>query len=222
MASSSAVPAPSREIRLKHVLFVALALLFAFVLWHDERFIFDHSHPSWAYYLPVRWFIIPHGLAGLTALLIGPFQLSTRFRQQHLRIHRIMGRVYLSSVAIAGCMGMYLAYIHQELLDKIWVFALALTWLLTGAMAFAAVLNGNIVVHRQWMVRNYAITTAFVTTRIATALPFVVHGGDGLIRVTLWIVLLATVVLAEVVLSWRAVFANRRPEPAASMRATAL
>src|SRR5437879_4913566 len=32
-----------REIRLKHVLFPALALLFVFVLWHDERFIIVHS-----------------------------------------------------------------------------------------------------------------------------------------------------------------------------------
>jgi len=221
MATSSAVPARTREIRLKHVLFAALALLFVFVLWHDERFIIVHSHPNFAYYFPVRWFIIPHGLAGLAALLIGPFQLSTRFRQQHLRIHRIIGRVYLSSVAVAGCMGMYLAYIHQELLDKIWVFALALTWLLTGAMAFAAVLKGNIDTHRQWMVRNYALTAAFVTTRVALALPFVVRGGDGLIRATLWIVLLATVVLAEVALSWRAVFTTRRSQAAATMRATA-
>ncbi len=216
MATASAVPARSHRIQLRHVLFAALALMFVFVLWHDERFIINHSEASWTYYFPVRWFIIPHGLAGLTALLIGPFQLSTRFRDRHLRVHRIMGRVYLSAVAFAGLMGMYLAYIHQELPDRMWIFALALTWLLTGAMAFAAVLNGNIDVHRQWMTRNYAFTAVFVTSRVAIALPFVAHAGDPVVRATLWVLLVATLLFADVGLSWRNVFANRRSKPVAA------
>ena len=210
MASTSAAVVRAWQVRPKHVLFGVLGALFLFVLWHDERFIFDHSDPSWAYYLEVRWSILPHGLAGLTALLLGPFQLSTRFRERHRRAHRIMGRVYLAAVLAGGCLGMYLAYIHQELHDRIWVFALALSWLLTGSMAFAAALNRNFDTHRQWMIRNYALTTAFVTTRIAIAIPFVERGGDAMARSSNWVVLVGTLLFAEVFLSWREVFVNRR------------
>ena len=91
-----------------------------------------------------------------------------------------------------------------------WIFALALTWLLTGAMAFAAVLNGNIDVHRQWMTRNYAFTAVFVTSRVAMALPFVARGGDPVARAALWILLLATLLFTDVGLYWRNVFTNRR------------
>jgi uncharacterized membrane protein len=61
----------------------------------------------------------------MIALLIGPFQFSSRFRQRHLRIHRIMGRVYLASVAVAAIFALYISAIHQkQMQDREWVFAL--------------------------------------------------------------------------------------------------
>ena len=210
MASSSAVPVRSSQIGLRHVVFAALLPLFLFVLWHDERFIFIHSDGKWAYYFPVRWLVLLHVLGGLTALLIGPFQFSSRFRQRHLRVHRIMGRIYLSSVAAAAIVALYVSVIHQkDMQDRQWVFALDIAWLITGSMAFAAVRNGNIEVHRQWIARNYAFTTVFVTVRVLGALPIPEAYGSE----SGWILLLATLLLTEVGLSWRSVFTNRRLQP---------
>lgn len=207
MASTSAVPVRNSRIRPKHVVFAVLGLMFLFVLWHDERFIFIHSHPNFAYYFPVRWFIIPHGLAGLAALLIGPFQLSSRFRQRHLRVHRIMGRFYLAAVSLAALMGIYLAATHQQQLqDKMWVFALAGTWLLTGLFAFIAVRNGNIEAHQQWVTRNYALTCLFITARILNAFPIPDRYEDA----PGWILILATLLFAEICISWQSTFTNRR------------
>ncbi len=187
--------------------------MFVFVLWHDERFIINHSDANWTYYFPVRWLVFTHALAGLTALLIGPFQLSSRFRERHLRVHRIMGRVYLSSVAVGTVMGIYVSSIHQKnLQDRLWVLALAFTWLITGVMAFAAVRNGNIEVHRQWIIRNYAFTSVFVTVRVLNTLPIPESYGLALG----WILLLATLLFTDVGLSWRNVFTNRRSKPVAS------
>ena len=187
--------------------------MFLFVLWHDERFIINHADANWTYYFPVRWLVFTHALAGLTALLIGPFQLSSRFRERHLNVHRVMGRVYLSSVVIGAVMGMYVSSIHQkDLQDRLWVFSLALTWLVTGAMAFAAVRNGNIEVHRQWIIRNYAFTSVFVTVRVLNAFPIPETYGLAVG----WILLVATLLLTDVALSWRNVFTNRRSKSAAS------
>jgi uncharacterized membrane protein len=209
MASTSAVPVGESRIRPKHVVFAMLAAMFLFVLWHDERFIIVHSHPNFAYYFPVRWFIIPHGLAGLAALLMGPFQLSTRFRQRHLQAHRIMGRFYLVAVAIAASMGVYLSATHQQLLqDKMWVFALAGAWLITGSLAFAAVRNGNIAAHQQWVTRNYALTCVFVTARILNTFPIPDRYEDA----PGWILLLGTLLFTEMCLSWQSTFTNRRSQ----------
>jgi uncharacterized membrane protein len=207
--ASSAVPVRHPKFHVKYVLFSALLVLFVFVLWIDERFVIDHTDPTWAYYFPVRWLVLVHALGGLTALVLGPFQLSRRFRQRHLRAHRIMGRFYLTGVLIAGSLGMYISYVHQELPIRLWIFALAPAWLITGAMAFVAVRNRHIEVHRQWMIRNYALTTIFVTQRVLAAIPFIEHGGDTYIIGGSWLLLVATLLIPEVGLSWHSVFKGR-------------
>lgn len=205
----------SPRIRHKHVLFFVFGLMFLFVLWHNERFIIDHSHPAWAYFFPVRWLLLPHGLGGLTALLIGPFQFSSRFRQRHLRIHRIMGRTYLGAIAVSAPMGMYLTSIHNNLTIRFYVLTLASAWLLTAGIAFVCVRNGNILLHRQWMARSYAVTSVFVTNRVFFAIPaidramdrpggLVVHSGVE------WSILVATLVLTELGLAWHGIFTNKR------------
>ena len=211
MATSSAA-APSRtQSRIKYVLFPMLGAMFLFVLWNNERFILDHSHPDWAYYFPVRWLLIPHGLGGLTALLIGPWQLSSRFRQKHLRLHRIMGRFYLGGISLAAPMGMYIATVHDQVPLRVFAYVLALTWLLCAWTAFASVMNGNYQQHRQWMVRSYAVTTIFVTSRAILALPILERLGSAASLPVLWSLLVMTLVLTELGLSWRGVFTDRRP-----------
>jgi uncharacterized membrane protein YozB (DUF420 family) len=76
-------------------------------------------------------------------------------------------------------------------------------------MAFAAIRNGNIQAHRQWIARNYAFTTVFVTVRVLGALPI----PDAYGSASIWILLLATLLLTEVGLSWHSVFTNRRLQP---------
>src|SRR5580658_5180974 len=78
----------------KYILFGALGLMTAFVIYNNERFIVDHSDPQWTYYFPVRWLLLPHGLAGVVVLCLGASQFSTRLRQRHARVHRVLGRCY--------------------------------------------------------------------------------------------------------------------------------
>jgi Predicted membrane protein (DUF2306) len=42
---------------------------------------------------------------------------------------------------------------------------LAVLWFFTGLEAYRMVRGGNIVAHRQWMIRNFALTLAAVTLR---------------------------------------------------------
>jgi uncharacterized membrane protein len=210
MDTSSAAAIRRPQVRFKYILFVAFVLMFLFVLWDRERFIIDHSHPLWRYYFPVRWWLLPHGLAALTALLIGPFQFSSRFRQRHLRVHRIMGCVYLGGIAVAATIGMYLAAVHSSVGIRFYVFAVAPAWLLTAGIAFVCVRNGNIPLHRQFMVRSYAITSTFVTDRIFDAILAIYRPGAVVFGAVTWSVLVATLVLTELGLAWQGIFINKR------------
>ena len=93
--------------------------------------------------------------------------------------------------------------------DKEWVFTLDAAWLITGGMAFAAVRNGNIEVHRQWMARNYAFTTVFVTVRVLNVL--LIPGAYG--HPPAWILLLATLLFADLGLGWHDTFTDQRLHP---------
>lgn len=206
MLSPAIEAARKRKLHLRHVLVAALLPTFLFVLWNDESYLINHSDPKWASFYPVRWLLLPHAASGLAALLIGPFQLSSRFRQRHLYVHRILGRVYLACIVFSATGALFLSAIHEKQIpDREWAFALSIAWLITAGMAFAAVRNGNIDAHRQWTVRNYAFTTVFVTARVLNAmrLPDVYGLAAG------WILLLATLLLTEVGLSWGSVFTKR-------------
>ncbi len=58
--------------RSKYLLFGFIALMIAYVLRHNEHFLIDAKDPVWHHYQPFKWWLLPHGLAGTCALLLGP------------------------------------------------------------------------------------------------------------------------------------------------------
>jgi uncharacterized membrane protein len=123
-----------------------------------------------ARYEPRRAWLLTHVAAGGVALLTGPIQLWLGVSGRTTRVHRRLGVAYVASVAIGSAAAFYLAA-HTNLG---WGFAAGITglgiaWLLTTAMAIGAVRRGFIEQHRQWMVRSYTVTFAFVTFRVAWA-----------------------------------------------------
>lgn len=212
MAAPSAAVVRNSRVRSKTALFALLALGFLFVLWNNERFLVFHSHPDWTYYFPVRWWLIPHGLGGLTVLLLGPFQLSSRFRERHLRLHRIMGRFYMGAMLVATSGAMYIGYVHTRPPVALFTFVLAFILLLFVGLAFISIRNGNVQQHRQWMTRSYALMTIFVSSRVIEAIPAIGRlDEDGSARV-LWTLMVATMVLTELGLAWHGIFTNRRKQ----------
>ncbi|HKG12660.1 MAG TPA: DUF2306 domain-containing protein, partial [Pyrinomonadaceae bacterium] len=88
--------------RAKHVFFAAFGVLTLFVFYVYEVPFTDPHSPAWQRIEPVKWLMVLHGPAGALALLLAPFQFSTRLRQRSRRLHRILGRLYVVGVAIAA------------------------------------------------------------------------------------------------------------------------
>lgn len=107
-----------------------------------------------------------HIAGGIGALLAGPWQFSHRLRTRNLNLHRWMGRFYLMEVALGSIAGFGMAVVSQEGLPTHLGFGiLAVLWFATGLQAYRMVRSGNIAAHRQWMIRNFALTLAAVTLR---------------------------------------------------------
>jgi uncharacterized membrane protein len=126
----------------------------------------DDAHFA-RYILPLRL----HIAGGMGALLAGPWQFSRKLRARALNLHRWLGRFYLLEVLLGSVAGFWMATVSSEGLPTHFGFGiLAVLWFFSGLQAYRMVRQGNIEAHRQWMIRNFALTLAAVTLRVY--LPF--------------------------------------------------
>src|SRR5271167_2007062 len=98
MASFTLPTRSASRSRLKPVLWIFLGVTTLFVFITSEVLLIADYPMYHAYRLQViadRQLLIPHTLFAMMALLIGPIQFSSRFRRRHLKIHRVLGRIYV-------------------------------------------------------------------------------------------------------------------------------
>lgn len=108
-----------------------------------------------------------HVLGSGLALGIGGFQFLPWLRTRHISWHRWLGRTYLLAVLGGGIGGLVMAgQADGGLVGRVGFSLLAVTWLVSGWQAYAAVRRGDLTAHRVWMIRNFALTFAAVTLRI--------------------------------------------------------
>jgi uncharacterized membrane protein len=212
------VERPLRKVAFKHWAFLGLGLMTLFVLYNNERFILFHSHPDWEYFFPVRWWLLPHGLGGALALIIGPMQFSTRVRQRYPKFHRVLGRIYVTGVAVGAPLGIVLAFAHRlPLALQVETFAQSGCWFLTTSVAFYYILKGNVVRHRQWMLRSYLFASIFVVSRVLDKVPllssFIAPFNSGTNPEVLWFLVLFAWVVPTFFGEKEELFGASRPEP---------
>jgi uncharacterized membrane protein len=157
--------------------------------------------------------IYTHIFASIVALTIGPFQFSTRLRQEHANYHRWLGRTYLAvGVLVGGLSGLYMSqFAYGGQIAKLGFATLAMLWLYTGLRAYLAIRRGAIVEHRKWIVRNFSLTLAAVTLRFY--LPVSMAAGvefELAYPIIAWLCWVPNLVFAE----WRYnIIPNKTPLP---------
>lgn len=108
-----------------------------------------------------------HVGGGVVALSLGVWGFWGTFRNRYLSLHRWLGRVYLLAVLVGGTAGFYMALTaFGGLPARIGFAMLGLLWLATGATAYLRIRRGEVRLHREWMIRNYALTFSAVMLRV--------------------------------------------------------
>ena len=202
--ASSTLPAPgSVRSRFKIALWVSLGLTVLFVFITSEVFLFADYPMYHAYRLQViadRHLLIPHAIAGSVALLAGPVQFSSRLRERYLGFHRVVGRMYVISVLIGAATGIALAAGRPGLPGT---SMQAAAWVVCTTAAFITARNRHFVQHRQWMIRSYAVTFTFVSSRVLNLWPrYWSHLGDVFAAVGVIAFTLASLLVVELGLNW--------------------
>ena len=209
--ATSTLSAPSTiRSRFKTILWISLGLTVLFVFITSEVLLVADYPMYHAYRLQViadRHLLIPHTLAGIFALLIGPINFSSRIRQRYLQLHRILGRVYVISVFVGAFTGIALAAGRPGLPGT---SMQAATWIVCTTAAFVTARNRQIIQHRQWMARSYAVTFTFVSSRVLNLWPrYWSHLGDTFAAVGVIAFTLASLLIVDLGLNWRELTTRR-------------
>lgn len=146
---------------------VLIALAVGFVLKYVFHYYLNYSEPGFNVYWPRRGALLLHITGGTVALLTAPWQFFSGLRGKSLNVHRRTGIVFLTGVAAGATGAIYLALTTTFG----WAFGfgllgLAAAWITTSGMAYYAIRKRQIEIHKEWMIRAYVVTFAFVTFRV--------------------------------------------------------
>jgi len=170
----NAVAPASRPNESRLPLIAILAALALAVLWfvsHKLHYLTDYTLASYTdYYWPRRGGLIAHLVGGGAAITAGLVQIWLGVTHRVGALHRALGKVYGAAVLIGILSGFYLALtIPGHLPYSTGLFMLCVAWLITTSMALFAIGTRRIEQHREWMLRSFTVTFAFVTYRLVSS-----------------------------------------------------
>jgi hypothetical protein len=209
--------------RVKYVVFSFIAVMAAYVLYHNERFLIDPAHPVWQHYEPFKWWLLPHGVAGACALILAPMQFSERLRLRFTTLHRVTGSIYVTAALILAPLGVYIQYLDEaQGASRSFTIATvvdATLLMITTAIGLVFALRRMYPQHRQWMTRSYAVSLTFLEIRFILGLtgldqPF----NWAILEVTVWTCVALSILIGDLANQWYEV-ASARPRPARTQRA---
>jgi len=144
-----------------------VAIAVAFILKYVFHYYLHYDAAAFDVYWPRRGGLLLHITGGMVALLTAPWQFFTGLTGKRMNVHRYTGRIFLGGVTVGVTGATYLAFTTTFG----WAFGfgllgLAAAWASTTGMAYYAIRKGLVEIHKEWMVRAYVVTFAFVTFRV--------------------------------------------------------
>jgi len=195
------------KLNAKYTVFTLIGLATMYVLYHNERFVADSSHPAWQHYAPFKWWLLPHAVFGTIVLLFAPFQFSDRIRQRFTKAHRVMGRLYVLGAFVLAPLGVYIQYFQERFgaPRSFTILAIVDALMLIGASSLAGLFayKRKIALHRQWATRSYAIALVFIAGRFVLGVTGWEAQGVEIVQAMIWACLALSVPLADVAIHWR-------------------
>lgn len=152
-------------------LIVLFSLLMFFIVWpytsgrmdidflQTKQHIIDLGIYRWSFYV--------HIFTSLIVLFCGVALFSDYVLRHYKSIHQIAGRIYVFLLLIfAAPSGLIMAFYANGgwLAQLAFVFLTVIWWGCTW-QGFRIVLKGQVVAHRRWMIRSYALTLSAITLR---------------------------------------------------------
>lgn len=205
-----------RPPRAKTVVFALILAMTAYVIVHNERFLIEPDHPVWQHYRSFQWWLLPHGVAGASALLLAPLQFSDRLHRRYAALHRAVGRIYVAGVFVFAPLGAYIQWLDEAAgASRSFTVAAAVDAVLvmvTTGIGLAFALKRMIPQHRQWMTRSYAVALTFFEGRLILGLTGLDQPPDpAMAEIVVWACVAMAVLVGDLANQWTEMQGRRRP-----------
>lgn len=154
---------------------------FTWLFMHGADHYLEMTPEALGRYFPKRYFLILHITSGGGALITGIIQFWPKLRNASVLLHRIIGYVYLLSVLASSICALVLASTTSYQINWAYAFTLqvwASIWISTTFIAFFTAVKKQFKLHKEWMIRSYLVTVAFLISGFAYKIPYVQSLGS--------------------------------------------
>ena len=166
-----------------------------FIFIEERIFLFQSSLYNACFYI--------HIAAGSICILTALIQFSRYILKKSKAIHRISGKIYVMVVLVLGApTGLYMAFFAKgSFWERSLFLFMAAWWFITTLYGLTTIQKRNIVAHKIWMMRSYAMAMTAVTFRVYH-IAFYLLGWGHLenYEISLWISVIGNMLLAEMII----------------------
>jgi hypothetical protein len=163
---------------------------FSFI--QERSYLFQGSLYSTCFYI--------HIFAGAVCIATALIQFSRYILKKSKPIHRWSGKLYVFVVLFLGApTGFYMSFFAKgSFWERILFMFMAITWFITTYYGFSTIRKKNVLAHKIWMMRSYAMAMTAVTFRIYHILFYMLDWGHlENYELSLWISVVGNMLFAE-------------------------
>jgi hypothetical protein len=123
-----------------------------------------------------------HIIPGFFFLALAPLQFAAGFRRRHIRAHRWLGRGLVITGAVTGATAIAMSFRASigGMNETAATVMFGLLFLFSLCKAFLYIRHRQVALHREWMIRAFAIALAIATVRPIVGLFFATSRLTGL------------------------------------------
>ncbi len=123
-----------------------------------------------------------HVVAAGSWMTLAPFQFVKRIRARWLNYHRWAGRVLVAVGLIVGLAALFMAWVTPIAgwEERVIIGFYGLLFLMELGKGFYAIRTGQVMLHREWMMRAFALTLAISTVRLIEIPALIIAGTQSL------------------------------------------
>ncbi|WP_291910096.1 DUF2306 domain-containing protein [Chitinophaga sp. CB10] len=132
-------------------------------------------------YFKQRYFLIAHITSGGGALISGALQFWPKLRNFSPLLHRGIGYVYLLAVLTSSIAALVLAFTAAYVVSWAYAFTLqvwAAVWISSSFIAWITAVRRQFKLHKEWMIRSYIVTVAFLVSGFLLKVPAIQQLGS--------------------------------------------